>query len=346
MTIGAATVLCWACSDEGETGSDTTPSEDAGASSDARPSGADGGGGGGDGSADSGPVIPPGSPGAACDRKASDCNEGLACRYDLDKGYLCQPATDACVQPKESTALNVGFIYGNWTLPASEEYADVTLDMHPVKTGADDAPLQFFAFGGTFLHGATPGDGFYGGLQTKIGNATPAGGKRGVIFSGFGVTDAIPAAGSYVAIDTENCDGTPGAVCAQLSTPYDWHDGGTYRLRYRFVGDAPSGPAHRLLRVSVTDVDAGKETVLGDLVTPAAWRLPASYYTFDETFPDNPEICDTYNPSDIFYTRLRADGVAGTVKHSDDNYPGPCKSFFHYRAVDDGYRLLLGICVP
>ena len=75
--------------------------------------------------------------------------------------------------------------------------------------------------------------------------------------------------------------------------------------------------------------------------------MPASYYTFDETFPDNPEICETYNPSDIVFSRLRASGGAvGTLHNDVHTYPGPCKNQYHFLPVNDGYRTLLGICLP
>ncbi len=291
----------------------------------------------------------PGALGSACSPAASVCKAGLSCLYSLSSKYSCQPASTTCNQPALPTGLPVGFIYGNWTLPASKSgYSDVSLDMHPILTGPTTGSLQYFAFAGTFP-GGPGGSGFYGGLQTQINNKTPASGKRGVIFSGFGLTDAVAASGAYVDIDLVSCDGGKGAVCAQLSLPYDWHDGETYRFRFHLLGDAPGRPGNRLLRTSVTDVGKGVESVLGDLILPTAWGLlPSNYGTFDETFPPNgaPETCQNYNPSDIEFLRLRGDSAAGTVVHADDKYPGPCVNNFHYLPITDGYRTLLGLCLP
>jgi hypothetical protein len=351
--LAFALLLMTACANDSEQASGKSGDDDGGSGRGTVADGSSSGGGsgesdGGDPTLDGGTPLPPGSLGASCDRSRPDCNAGLECLYGLSTRYTCQPETNTCDQPAEPTGLPVGFIYGNWSLPAGAGYSDVSLDMHPIFTGPDDGSLQYFAFAGQFP-GGPPGSGIYSGLQTKISNKTAASGKRGVIFTGFSVTQAVVAAGAYADINLVDCDGGIGAVCAQLSLPYAWKDGGTYRFRFHFAGDAPNHPGNRLLRTSVTDVGSGVESTLGDLIVPKTWgSMPAKFGTFDETFPPSgaPETCQNYNPSDIEFLRLRGDGATGTVVHADGTYQGPCVNNFHYRPVQGGYRMLLGLCLP
>lgn len=252
-------------------------------------------------------------------------------------------------QPELPADLTPGFINVFWYLPqVAGGYDDASLDIHPAVSGPDDGTLQYFSFGGWQFTQGPPGNGFYGGLQTRMGNQTPASGYRGVIFSAWGVVDAIPAPGAYVDVDEVACDGGVGAVCVQLSLVYDWSSGNTYRMHYRLVGDAPGSPGNQLLRASVTDLTTGVESVLGDVVIPIAWgKLPAEYYSFDETFPE-PEgaLCTNYNPSDVYYTNLVAQSatvVADSWAQGDPAYTGPCIDLFHYDPQPDGYRMRLGI---
>jgi hypothetical protein len=255
-------------------------------------------------------------------------------------------------QPALPTGLTSGFINAQWVAPlnGTTGYEQASLEIRPAVAGPTEGPLQYFAFGGWRFSSGPVGRGFYGGLQTKIGNNTANGGKRGVIFSTWGVVDAIPNGSASVAIDTVSCDGAAGAVCAQLSLAYPWHSGGAYRLLYKFAGNAPSSPDSRLLRVSVTDLTTKAETVVGDFVIAAAWGgLPADYFTFDETFPpEGGETCQNYHPSDVVYSSLRlGNGVAATTwGQLNAKYTGPCIKLFHYDPVPDGYRMRLGVYAP
>ena len=254
-------------------------------------------------------------------------------------------------QPELPADLTSGFINVFWYLPASEAgYDDVALDIHPDVSGPDDGTLQYFAFGGWQLTQGPAGAGFYGGLQTRMGNQTPASGYRGVIFSAWGVVDAIPYGDAYVDVDKVSCDGGVGAVCVQLSLVYDWTNENTYRMHYRLAGEAPGSPGNQLLRASITDLTTNEESILGDVIVPVSWgKLPAQYYSFDETFPE-PEgaLCTNYNPSDVTYTNLVAQNgtiTADSWAQADAAYAGPCIDLFHYDPLDDGYRMRLGIYV-
>jgi hypothetical protein len=254
-------------------------------------------------------------------------------------------------QPELPADLTSGFINVFWYLPATAAgYDDVALDIHPDVSGPDDGTLQYFAFGGWQLTQGPAGAGFYGGLQTRMGNQTPASGYRGVIFSAWGVVDAIPHGDAYVDVDKVSCDGGVGAVCVQLSLVYDWTNETTYRMHYRLAGDAPGSPGNQLLRASITDLATNQESILGDVIVPISWgKLPAEYYSFDETFPE-PEgaLCTNYNPSDVTYTNLMAQSGTVTAEswtQADPAYAGPCIDLFHYDPLDDGYRMRLGIYV-
>ena len=94
------------------------------------------------------------------------------------------------------------------------------------------------------------------------------------------------------------------------------------------------------------DNEWGFSTRMSD--TAIAWgKLPAEYYSFDETFPE-PEgaLCTNYNPSDVDYTNLVAQSatvVADSWAQGDPAYTGPCIDLFHYDPQPDGYRMRLGI---
>lgn len=254
-------------------------------------------------------------------------------------------------QPAVDAKLQAPFIWGLWQLPErTGGYDEASIDFLPRVSNSESESLQYFAFTGSF--GGRAERGFYSGLQTRIGNNTPASGHRGVIFSMWGVVRAIPHNGSYLEVNNVNCDGDPGSVCVQLSRPYDWKNGMTYRLRYRIAGEAPDNPNNQLFRMSIKNLSNGVETILGDVVIPKNYgKLPALYGTFDETFPpvdSQVSLCSNYPPSDITYFNMSANNGAVPAKswwQSDPTYTGPCVNLFTYTPLSKGYRLRLGIYV-
>jgi hypothetical protein len=238
----------------------------------------------------------------------------------------------------------------NYSKKSPHQLNNTFVDFLPRVSNSVDESLQYFAFTGSF--GGRADRGFYSGLQTRIGNNTPASGRRGVIFSMWGVVAAIPHKGTYMEVDSLHCDGDAGSVCVQLSRPYDWKNGTTYRLRYRMAGAAPNHPGNQLFRMSITSLTSNEETILGDVVIPKTYgKLPAQYGTFDETFPpagSQTSLCSNYPPSDITYFNMSANNgavPAQSWRQSDTAYAGPCINLFTYTPVPKGYRLRLGIYV-
>lgn len=261
----------------------------------------------------------------------------------------------ACVpieQPAVLANLQPGFINVAWWLPAVVGgYDEIELDIRPEISGLTSEPLQYFAFGGHRFSSGPSGNGFYGGLQTRMGNRTAHSGKRGVIFSVWGALNAIPHGAALADIDTVNCDGETGAVCVQLSLPLAWKNEQTYRMRYQMKGPALGYPGSQLVRASVVEVSTGTEHVLGDAVIPNAWgRLPNRLFSFTEVFPPGPEgsLCSNYVPTDANYLRLRGNLSAQPAGYAQyaSAYNGPCIELFHYASLSTGYRMRLGIFAP
>ena len=285
---------------------------------------------------------------------ASGGLEGGITRADAGDGAVADP--DAAVdapppfpQPALPPGLTSPFINVAWSTPSGGPggHSRASVDIAPSISSPDDGPLQYFAFGGWSW--TSGGNGFYGGLQTKILNNTVHSGKRGVIFSAWSVVDAVAFGDTAVVIDAVHCDGAAGAVCVQLSAAYPWKNGTSYRMTYAMAGS--DRPGTQKVRASVTDLSTQVQKVLGDVIIPAAWGgFPDAYYTFDETFPPaGGETCQNYNPSDITYSNLRVgDALVPPTQWGQLSpaYDGPCVRLFHYDPIPDGYRMRLGIYAP
>ena len=257
----------------------------------------------------------------------------------LPSGYATCLALD---QPASSAAVSNDFQSVSWAVPlAAAGYDRVSMDINPLVAVPDDGTDQNLLFGDTFLNAPAQNQGVYGALVAVIRNHTSRSGERGVYFAVIGARVAYPVAPA---------EAEAGVDSVQMTMPYEWTSGRTYRLAYELVGDDPNNSSLQLIRATVMDVGANEQQRIGDVAIPKAWRLQSGFFTAVESYPlptQSASECRSFAASDVLFTRLRAGSEQVTptgVNQYSSTYGGPCRNgFFGFQPVTDGYRMKLGV---